>query len=380
MSSKDEEVIKAFVEQRGEELKQATKATTTVALEYGPLIKNDATIQFEKLIKAVLATQTNPSAPPVDFEVENDKLFATFDKQKYDVSELIKNANMNHLQFNDKDADSYMALLKSDKCQYPPALKGSSSIPTMADYEEQEKKGKHPEALKELNLAEKSAINIYTGGFYGVCNKVLRGNVSGLTGCSSQEIGEILATSAMGCAGLNKVSESEPHQTFRIEENFDPDFTQKRIDAVNSGGEITQEMGFFSTAFAPSDDKDTNEMYTELLNSGGGTGVLLSDLRGKYVASIARKPDEFEYLVPPTQMQWIGHYETANGSHFFHAKPVQTLTHLTEEQKKSTLLKNQQEPAEKDAPTISASVDFKKRLSEAKGPEEPNSSNTFGLK
>ncbi|MDX1837250.1 hypothetical protein DIZ81_06650 [Legionella taurinensis] len=357
--SSDDDVIKSFVKQDAAELTNATHAANTVALEYGPLNKNDATLQFEQLVKAFLATQVTPDAPPVTFKVENDKLMASFQGQDYNVSDLIKQANMNHLLFDEQDAANYMVLLQSPQCHYPPSLKHSSNpIPSMADYEAQEKQGKHPDALQGLNWAEKSAINIYSGGFYVVCNKVLRGDLSRIENHDSQQIGEILVTAAMGCAGLNKISESSPRFTFRVEENFSEEFTKKRIEAVERGGDVTVEMGFFSTAFAPSDDEMFNAMNTELFNAGGGTGIVLSDLRGKYIAGIASKPDEFEYLVPPTQMQWVGHYQTENGSHFFHARPVQTLTGLTAEQQKRTA------PANDSTPILS--TDFKARLNDVK--------------
>ncbi|KTC96168.1 hypothetical protein [Legionella erythra] len=302
--SSDDEVIKSFVKQDASQLTEATRAKHSIALEFGPLIKNEATVQFEQLVKAFLATQVNPNAPPVSFKVENDKLLATFQGQEVNVSDLIKHANMNHLLFDEEDAANYMVLLQSPQCHYTPSLKHSTNpIPSMTDYETQEKQGKHPDALKELNWAEKSAINIYSGGFYVVCNKVLRGDLSRIEDNDSQQIGEILATAAMGCAGLNKISETSPSHTFRVEENFSEEFTKKRIEAVERGGDVTLEMGFFSTAFDPSEDEMFNAMNTELFNAGGGTGIVLSDLRGKYIAGIASKPEEFEYLIPPTQMQ-----------------------------------------------------------------------------
>ncbi|WP_058527100.1 hypothetical protein [Legionella erythra] len=57
----------------------------------------------------------------------------------------------------------------------------------------------------------------------------------------------------------------------------------------------------------------------------------------------------------------MGHYHTENGSHFFHAKPVQTLTGLTEEQQKRT--------APPSDSNTAVSTDFKARLKDVKSAE-----------
>ena len=125
-----------------------------------------------------------------------------------------------------------------------------------------------------------------------------------------------------------------PESTFRIEQSYDP-LNQRRIDAVESG-EILQETSIYSTAVGTSkSDASENKMG---IDEGYCTGVVFDNLRGKYTAGIARKPDEAEFTIPPTQMQYVSyHKNSAGGAYLCHAKPVQTLTGLREEQKSGRL-------------------------------------------
>ena len=276
-----------------------------------------------------------------------------------------------------------MQLVNSDKLKYKPSLQNIDHIPTMEDYEELEKSSKYPDAVSSLTLAEKTAVNIYTGPFYSISNSVLRGNSSKVEGFSSDEIAEIFVTSAMGCSGLAKASKSAPKYSYRIEDNFDPDLTQKRVDAVNNGGNITQEMGYFSTSAGLSSEDDVREMYTESLNAGLVSAIELTDLTGKYVASISQRPGECEYLIAPTQVQWVGHYQNEAGSHFFLAKPVQTPDGLTPRQLERTI--KLPETDNPDTPSITAEVvaktseSFKKRLQDVKESDSENPEDTTSL-
>ncbi|TAL64166.1 MAG: hypothetical protein EPN84_03775 [Legionella sp.] len=345
----DKTMTDYFVEQKGGDLSKAIAAKKPKNLTYGPLNKNDYTQQFEDIVKAYLARQADSSKPEVVFSIENERLFVEMNGAKLDLSEILKNANLNQLIFNEEDTDNYMVLVHSKACKFPPGIRDLDHIPTAEDYKKREMEGKHPEALEALNLAEKSAINIYSGPFYATCNQMLRGDISRVSDLNSQQIGEVCATIAIGCAGLNKVSTSAPNYSYRIEENFDSALTQRRIDAVNSGGEVIQEMAFFSTAdgFVPDDPTAMTREFLEV----GCTAILLSDVRGKYIADISQRPVECEYLIAPTQMQWVGHHENEVGTHFFEAKPVQTPDGLTPQQ----LERN-----------ISRSADFKAQLNTVK--------------
>lgn len=327
----DKKIIDTYVGNKPEEVvKSLKKPANKIALEQGALQKNNYTYALEALITRFLQKQNDPTSRSVEFNIDNDKLMAIMDGREYDVSEIIKHANLNHLEFTPEDFDNFMYFIHNGNPEFMPFLDSAEGIPTMEDYEKREKEGLHPDGLKELSLAEKTAINIYTGPFYIYSNSLLRGNLNNIDN-DSKKIGEILATLAMCCSGLNKATVDVPQHSTRFEENFSEELTQKRIKAVENGGYITQEMGFFSTAVQLNDEAAM--MYGQMLEEGMGTGIILSDLHGKYVGSISQKPNEAEFLIPPTQVRWLKHHQTEKGGHVFYAKPVNTLTGLTEEQR-----------------------------------------------
>jgi hypothetical protein len=326
-----------FIDQNPDLLSKLTQASgPKVELELGPLNKNIYTYAYETIVSAFLKSQVDKDSPPVVFEVRGEVLYATYEGQEFNMSEILKYTNLNHVSLSEHDAKAYEQFVTSDSSSEKPSLDGVDGIPTSEDYAAKEKASTKPDALTNLNWAEKSAINIYTGGFYSVMNPLLRGSTSQIYSYDSTKIGETLAHIAFIGSGLNCISEEKPMHTYRVEEKFSEEYIQERVDAVEKGGLVTQEMAFISSSHAPNiPDEETREMYKEGMESGSITGIVYSNVVGKYVSSISKKPDEMEYLIPRTQMQWVGHHQNNNGGHVFHAKPVATPTGLSEKHQQS---------------------------------------------
>ena len=168
------EITQYFVNQNAQELEDALQnhSGNPVALEQGPLNKSDATILLENIIKNFLANQAGSGKPHVQFSIENNTAYAQSNGKKHDLTALLKAVNMNHFNFDTTDADNYIQFINSVESRFKPMLNGRPETPSMDDYEQNEAKGTHPRALTELNFAEKTAINIYTGPFYGSGNSL----------------------------------------------------------------------------------------------------------------------------------------------------------------------------------------------------------------
>ena len=157
----DNDLIDLFITQNGPQLEKAIHEKTVmleppVALEAGPLNKDKATIQLEKVIKAFLTAQADPEKPPIEFTIDSKRIYTVLDGHKVDVSALLLNANLSHLSFSMQDADNYMIYINKKDIEFGPSLHEVEGTPTMEDYQKREANSPHPNALKELNLAEKN--------------------------------------------------------------------------------------------------------------------------------------------------------------------------------------------------------------------------------
>lgn len=217
---KDEKISTLFTQQKSseliKELSKGNKDAVHVELEQGPLNKNSYTKELETVVKAFLQNKAGKSEDHVTFSVENGTLFATLKGEKLNINNDIGNANMGHFtcgedndSFDTEDMDNYVLFCSSTECQYEPRLNNVEGIPSDADYRSQEQKSKFPDALKHVTLAGKTGINIYTGPFYAKCNPLLRLDVKAIEDLEDNPefAGEILATVAFACAGLNSIDE-----------------------------------------------------------------------------------------------------------------------------------------------------------------------------
>lgn len=315
----DKELVEAFLVGDGDEVAKAmhVEEVPEVALEYGPLPKNKYTVELENLIKELL----KPGGDHISYEKDGDDLLFIFKEKAHNLTELLKYANLNHLVFDDEDFQNYInTIFSTFRCR-----------PDM-DPREARKTGLYD----NLSDAEMCAINIYTGpDFYRTCNSFLRDPVS----CYGNAITprETLLTAVMMTSGLGKISDTKTvDYTFRGESKLPPEVVQQRIESMErqdlSLPPVTIESAFTSTAQGKPHGAFV-EGFTEPSpgQKGATSGVVFSDLRAMNVSGLSQwgNIDGEEYLIPPTQMQWVAHRQTGQDQHIFIAKPVSTLTGLT---------------------------------------------------
>lgn len=318
-----EKVKNAFLTGQGQKAEslaaEASKAQEKEnTLAEGPLNKNVHTYRYEQLMHDFL------SGEKYTLEKRDDNFIVKFGESKeYNVTEILKYANLNHLEISEQDAQSYMAFLATDEAKYPPHKPNEakpkvptklSSVAEMSEYD----KGvldSNPE-LASMMQAERMAINIYSTGFYRPANSMLRGG-----DISEKEIKELICTTGMAVAGLNKIDEEKPVNTFRAEKDTPDEVLKSRVNAAENGG-VTIESGFISSAM---DKPDTSFGFKN--TSDTNVGVVFQNLVGKNINAMSAFPGEREFLIPPTQVAWQ-HHVNVHGGHIFTARPAATPTGL----------------------------------------------------
>ena len=338
IKKKDEKDVSAevakrlFLEGKGSEFQTKVKEIATkagndeqVQLESGPLNKNLSTYKYEELMRNML------SGKEFEAKSENGQVIITFgkdnDKTEYNLTEILKYANLNHVSLSDADTKAYLELISSDNVKFGPhrpnvenpqvplAVKGQENIKNL----DAEFIAKDP-SLNNLNQAERMAINIYSTGFYKNANAMLRGGNVNVQ--DKAQLKELICTTAVAISGLNKIDSEIPVNTFRGEKNLPQAVLKSRIEAAEKGG-VTIETGFISS----SDQKpDAAFAFKDNVNDVN-IGIEFHDLKGKNIKPLSAFPNEREFLIPPTQVQWQ-HHATVKGGHLFSARPATTPTGL----------------------------------------------------
>lgn len=287
------------------------------ALTAGPLQKNEATKRYEELMTDMLND--------VDFEaikINGGHILKFENGNEYNLTELLKNANLNHLVISPDSAEKYIKMVSSDSVVFPPcspnpidptqpiAAKGVQGVQDLdAQFLQND-----PD-LNTLSQAERMAVNIYSTGFYDHANTMLR---EGSFSKEKDKLKELVCGIGMSVSALNKIDKEVPAHTFRGEKELPDSVLQKRIDAAEQGG-ITIESGFIST----STNKPDPKFAFKNAASDDNVGIVFSNLRGKNVKNLSAFPNEREFLLPPTQVKW-DHYLSVKGGHIFTARPAAT--------------------------------------------------------
>ncbi len=175
--------------------------------------------------------------------------------------------------------------------------------------------------LKELSMAERIAINIYTrDDIYIEMNALLREDYTYV-----EHLTMTLFHIAFAASGLN-ACRAKPLQfsgCFRYEGLFNQAVLQQRIKAAQSGQVsqcVTQERAFSSCS-------ETSQNY--FLEK---VAITYEGAIGKSIHSISENTDEKEILFPPTQVRWKS-YKKIDDMHYFQAVPVRVLDGLSKEQR-----------------------------------------------
>lgn len=187
-------------------LDSAQSDADNVALVNGPLNKNVYTHQYEELVKGMVRGQ--------DFKLTQNPVTKEYNVkmngQDYNLSNIIKFANLTHLEFDQQDSDHYLTMLATKPTAYKPDVDKSDAallavakgkINKNSALSEKEKRRQinglvdnillqniakenaekpveqRDYSLAEITSGERIAINIWTTGFFDCANPFLRGEI-----------------------------------------------------------------------------------------------------------------------------------------------------------------------------------------------------------
>lgn len=299
-------------------------------LNYGPQTITEETKQGQIIVNALLQNYKS-----VKFFKNKSTIFVSTGKHTFNFTNLIKGLNFNHLILKSDQLIAYNKLLDSQYISYKSHSHGYDNRPT----DEQYFMDMDPRGIcSTISLAEKRAINIYTGGAHYGMNALMRGLLDDAIKAnhnlpsyySSKEklnytLKEFLLHCAVAVHGLKQLPDYDPPER---EDKTKPQYLYRgeggstistRIEAVQEGGKVTLELGFISTSY----DRPSGIF----VNSYTPCGVLLVNVSGKDITPLSMFGEgEREVLLPPTQIQWMYHKEIptkeSRTMHLFLALPV----------------------------------------------------------
>lgn len=270
----------------------------------GPLPKNTYTYQLELITQKLLALE--------GFYVKNsDGEFQIIfdDGTQLELTKILTHANFEHLEFKPPDFKQYEEYIYNHS-QYKPDIEGV--FPSEELFRANDKTG----AVRELNYAEMLALNLYTSqDYYKNINALTRGTYDFED--RPEWIRDVILHSVMSASGLSKAQDVTIPGTFRYESVYSEDALKQRIELAETGG-VSVERNFISSAEIPA------ERFVDKI------AITYTDVKGKCIAPLSAYPNEREFLIPPTQMQWKG-YTQEGDTHYFHASPVVDLQKVHEE-------------------------------------------------
>lgn len=288
-------------------------------------VVNEETVIMCEVLKNLLS-----DIHSVKFVKKGKDYVVVFSGKSYPLKELLEFVNFNQITFSAAMLDKYHQYIDTDIINEKPWLPNVYGRPTAQDF-----KNADPEGIaKKISLAEKEAINIYTGSAYFRMNAFLRGNLnSAIDTDNPKEIDrrfkEILLNSAVAISGLNKMPDFIPppnhdgsvsKHLYRGEYSVPDAVLEKRQRAVQEGGDITLEGGFLSTAY----QRPAEGFFGE----SAKCGIMFINLKGKNITPLSQfGSGEREVLMPPTHIQWRYHKDVKSDYYqttvaLFLAKPV----------------------------------------------------------
>ncbi|MBL7478448.1 hypothetical protein [Legionella bononiensis] len=280
----------------------------------GPLPKNTYTYQLEFLTQKLLSMER--------FYIKNsdgEYQIIFDDGTQLDLTKILAHANFEQLEFKLPDFQQYEQYIYNHS-QYKPDIE--NVFPSEEQFRANDKTG----ALRELNYAEMMAINLYTTqDYYKNINAFTRGTYTFED--RPEWIRDVILHTVMSASGLAKAQEVTIPGSFRYESVYSEEALKQRIDLAESGG-ISIERNFISSAEIPA------ERFVDKI------AITYTDVKGKCIAPLSAYPQEREFLIPPTQMQWKNHTQEGD-THYFHASPVVDLQKVHEEALEMTSLEMQ---------------------------------------
>lgn len=275
-----------------------------------------STAVLEKMLKAMLIDINK-----VDLHFSKSKpnvIKAKFKARTYNLTELLQVADLNRIKFDDKEKSNYVkqCLNNHDFVHHASNERGSTENikkefnKKIDEYFAQTRDQVQKEKYLQLNLAEKLALNIYSGSAYKDINKLLRG-ISFKNEISNQNpsyIKELLLHAAMSISAINR--HAEPiESTIHANYNLNLDIINKKRTQ-----DLFKKKELISTAFAKNKFIDV----TQLTPKGNRCFTLLNGVFGFNVAPLSSKTSEKKYLLAPSIIRYELKY-AKNAIHVFEA-------------------------------------------------------------
>lgn len=102
-----------FLAGRAENLLQSS---VEASLVFGPLIKNDATREYEALVKALIRSEKEP----IIKKNFRDQQIMLVEGKEYNLSTIIKSLNLTHVELDKADSDAFLSMLSKKPIYYKP--------------------------------------------------------------------------------------------------------------------------------------------------------------------------------------------------------------------------------------------------------------------
>jgi ADP-ribosyltransferase exoenzyme len=273
---------------------------------FGPLNKDKATIELEKIFNDLVEDSTKQDKS-VKITLENGQLFyqkGTSDK--VNLTDILSKANLTHLNIDPAIIETYSKIPAIHDNPVTKVVKAGNVVQKEATkaLTEEEFKVKinratpeQKEYLKELSYGECLAIYRYTSPEYAKINGLMRGDYRSLKKLRELEEEKVKSTlmhTIVASSALNKVPDIDLPTVTRRQGDFGID---QMIENVKNNM-VTQEKAFISTSF-----EDHDSFKKTYPNQ-----IILKNVQGKDISAISYFGKEKEYLISPsTQLKWTGH-------------------------------------------------------------------------
>jgi hypothetical protein len=289
-----------------------TIMTKIKATMEGPLNKSIYTIQLETLTRKLMA-------PTCVFKITTDSnknTLVTVDGETYNLTALISGANFEHIEFNDDDFELYQAYLQHGNC--------TEAVPELKSYNEAVYLhhlyglGTNASAVvpnNPISFSEMQAINVYTSNFYQPMNELLR-----YGRCDDDRLRPAIIHSMMCASGLRKIPTVQITESYRAVDLDEREYGNYM--ASLSEGKPISIRGFVSSSYG----------RIPYAFSDRSVEIHFTNLRGAYIAPIAKALGEQEFLIPPTSIKVTGCDVTSSGLTKFDAVIAHDVSQLTIEE------------------------------------------------
>lgn len=301
----------------------------TLKPTFGPLQISVATQQLQIIVDHLFQNLDS-----VDCIKEGETVYVMCDGIRYNLREILSQANLEQVQLRADQLDQYDTWLASptSNIKYRPQESSFVLVKPSAEFFAK----RDPDGLYGgLHIGEKCAINVYTGDANTFIIRLLsgrfdravegydpRGSIADETVRFNRCIKEGLLHSIVAISGLRKIPDfigsdgTIPKYLFRGD-SWPPAKTKIITDLVERGGDFSLEP-LLSTSY-----------QQPVAGWVKNIGILLENSHGKDVTGLSQyDKSEREILLPPVPLQWMYHKQALNPFQgnkpidFFMARPL----------------------------------------------------------